>query len=272
MNVPNNLLAVSGFDDELPDELLPTDKPTILIIDRSKDLAQFLKRHYQDTYRISLANTFGESLKKAESTLPDVILCDSELRDRENRNLCVTLKNNPLTQAIPVLLLLTDDDDKTIFDGLNSGANGYISKPFNLNQLDLMIGNQLKSVSVLKNKLVGGLADSFLTTLPQRNKEQEFIIRFSTLVNHQYKNKDTTADLLAQLMNCSRSQLHTKLKTLTGLSTKEYLNDYRLTLARQLLERGMSVAEVSHEVGFSDPNYFGRAFKKKYGLTPSKTN
>jgi len=97
-------------------------------------------------------------------------------------------------------------------------------------------------------------------------------MRFSTLVNQQYKNKDMTADSLARRMHCSRSQFHTKLKTLTGLSTKEYLNDYRLTLARQLLEGGMSVAEAAFEVGFSDPNYFGRAFKKKYGLTPSKAN
>lgn len=272
VRVADELLPESDLAGELPDELLATDKPTILIIDRSKDLAQFLKRHFGESYRINLANTFSEGLKKAENRLPDIILCDSTIRDGENRNLCAALKNNPLTQAIPVLLLLTDEDDKTIIDGLNSGADGYLGKPFNLKELDLMIGNQLKSVSMLKNKLVGGLADSFLTTLPRRNKEQEFIMRFSTLVNHQYKNKDTTADLLAQRMNCSRSQLHTKLKNITGLSTKEYLNEYRLTLARQLLEDGMSVAEVAFEVGFSDPNYFGRAFKKKYGTTPSRAN
>ncbi len=272
VNIPDEVLAESGLVNEFADERLPSDKPVILIIDRSKDLAQFLKRHYGETYQISLANTFNESLKKAETTLPDLILCDSDIRDRENRNLCVALKNNPLTQAIPVLLLLTDEDDKTVIDGLNSGADGYITKPFNLRELDLMICNTLKSVSVLKTKLVGGLADSFLTTLPRRNKEQEFIMRFSTLVNHQYKDKGTTADQLAQQMNCSRSQLHIKLKTLTGLSTKEYLNDYRLTLSRQLLAGGMSVAEAAFEVGFSDPNYFGRAFKKKYGTTPSKAS
>lgn len=269
VTIPDEVTADGGDPGELPDERVTTDKPTILIIDRSKDLAQFLKRHYGETYRISLANTFSESLKKAESNLPDIILCDSDIRDRDNRNLCAALKTNPLTQAIPVLLLLTDEDEKTILDGLNSGADGYISKPFNLNQLDLMIGNQLKSVSALKNKLAGGFADSFLTTLPRRNKEQEFVMRFATLVNQHYKNKDVTADLLAQLMNCSRSQLHSKLKTLTGLSTKEYLNEYRLSLARQLLEGGMSVAEAAFEVGFGDPNYFGRAFKKKYGVTPS---
>lgn len=270
VDIPDEVLTESGLVNEVSDERLPSDKSSILIIDRSRDLAQFLKRHYRETYQISLANTFGESLKKAENALPDLILCDSDVRDRENQNLCVALKNNSLTQAIPVLLLLTDEDDKTIIEGLNSGADGYLSKPFNLRELDLMISNKLRSVSVLKTKLVGGLADSFLTTLPRRNKEQEFIMRFSTLVNHQYKDKDTTADQLAQRMNCSRSQLHTKLKTLTGLSTKEYLNDYRLTLARQLLAGGMSVAETAFEVGFSDPNYFGRAFKKKYGTTPSK--
>lgn len=260
------------FESELIDETQSGDKPTILVIDRSKDLAQFLKRHYQENYRIIISYTFSEGLKRAESALPELVLCDSDIRDKEQRNLCMALKKNPLTQAIPVILLLNDEDEQTVIDGLNKGANGYIAKPFNLRELDLLIGNQLKSVTLLKNKLAGSLADSHLTTLPRRNKEQEFILRFSSLVKQQYKNKDVTADTLAQLMNCSRSQLHTKLKSLTGQSTKEYLNEYRLTIARQLLEGGMSVSEVAFEVGFSDPNYFGRAFKKKYGTTPSRTN
>ncbi|MBD2755148.1 two-component regulator propeller domain-containing protein [Spirosoma validum] len=260
------------FEREFADETLSTDKPTILVVDRSKDLAQFLKRHYQESYRIIISYTFSEGLKRAETVLPELILCDSDIRDKEQRNLCVALKKNPLTQAIPVILLLNDEDEKTIIDGLNKGANGYIGKPFNLRELDLLIGNQLTSVALLKTKLAGSLTDSHLTTLPRRNKEQEFILRFASLVKQEYKNKDVTADTLSQLMNCSRSQLHTKLKSLTGLSTKEYLNEYRLTIARQLLEGGMSVSEVAFEVGFGDPNYFGRAFKKKYGLTPSKSN
>ena len=260
------------FEGEFFDEIQSTDKPTILVVNRSKDLAQFLKRHYQESYRIIISLTFSEGLKRAETTLPELVLCDSDIRDKEQRNLCMALKKNPLTGAIPVILLLNDEDEKTIIDGLKKGANGYITKPFNLKELDLLINNQLASVSLLKNKLAGSLANSHLTTLPQRNKEQEFILRFSSLVKQHYKNKDTTAETLSQLMSCSRSQLHTKLKTLTGLSTKEFLNDYRLTLSRQLLESGLSVSEAAFEVGFSDPNYFGRAFKKKYGLTPSKSN
>lgn len=268
----DELLLAGGLAGEVSDDGLPTDKPTLLLVDRSKDLAQFLKRHYQENYRISVANSFGEALKKAETGLPEVILCDGEMRDRENRNLCLALKSNPRTQSIPVILLLDNEEDKTIIEGLDSGADGYIGKPFNLKELDLIIGNQLKSVALLKTKLAGTFGNPLLGALPLRNKEQEFVGRFSTLVNQHYKNKNVTADSLAQLMNCSRSQLHAKLKTLTGLSTKEYLNDYRLALARQLLEGGLSVSEVAFETGFGDPNYFGRAFKKKYGMTPSKTN
>ncbi|MBC3788488.1 two-component regulator propeller domain-containing protein [Spirosoma utsteinense] len=269
---PDGLLPENIVVKELLDGTSLTGKPTILIIDRSNDLVQFLKRHYHDTYHIRIAYTFSEALKKAENMLPEIILCDGDIRDKEDKNLCLALKSNPLTESIPVILLLNDKDDKTIIEGLYSGADGYISKPFNLKELDLIIGNQLTSVSLLKKKLADGFGDSLLTKLPRRNKEQEFIMRFSTLVNHHYKNKDITSDSLAHLMNCSRSQLHTKLKTLTGLSTKEYLNDYRLNLARQLLESGLSVAETAFEVGFGDPNYFGRAFKMKYGMTPSKAS
>ncbi|MBD2703560.1 helix-turn-helix domain-containing protein [Spirosoma sp. BT702] len=246
------------------------DKPNLLIIERSKELAQFLKRHYGETYRISVATTFNEALKKAENMLPEIILCDSNMHDKEYKSICLVLKNNPQTQHIPVILLLENEEDKTIIDGLNSGAEGYISKPFSLKELDLMITNKLKTVSLLKTKLSGSLSGSLLSPLPRRNKDQEFVLQFASLINQQYKNKDVTADTLAQQMKCSRSQLHTKLKTLTGLSTKEYLNDYRLTLARQLLEGGTSVTETAFEVGFNDPNYFSRAFKNKFGTTPNK--
>lgn len=268
--IDENLVVESNEASDLVDDATALKKPVLLIIDRSKDLTQFLKRHYQDTYRISVATTFDEAFKKAASSLPEVILCDNNLRNKENKSLCVALKNDLRTRHISVILLLDNQEDNTIIEGLNGGANGYISKPFNLKELDLMIINQLKSTSLLTNKLADGFVGSLLVPLPQRNKEQEFLLQFSALVNQQYKNKNVTVDLLAQLMNCSRSQLHTKLKTLTGLSTKEYLNDYRLLLAHQLLQTGMSIAEVAFEVGFGDPSYFSRAFKGKYGVTPSK--
>jgi ligand-binding sensor domain-containing protein/AraC-like DNA-binding protein/CheY-like chemotaxis protein len=257
------------FSFPIEDSLL-NDKPNLLIIERSKELAQFLKRHYGETYRISVATTFNEALKKAESRLPEIILCDSNMLDKEYKSICLVLKSNPQTQHIPIILLLENEEDKTIIEGLNSGAEGYISKPFSLKEMDLMITNQLKTVSLLKTKLTGSLAGSLLSSLPRHNKDQEFVLRFASLINQHYKNKDVTADVLAQQMKCSRSQLHMKLKTLTGLSTKEYLNDYRLMLARELLEGGTSVTEAAFEVGFNDPNYFGRAFKNKFGITPSK--
>lgn len=257
-----------------PTELMPvegdSDKPVLLIADRSKDLTQFLRRHYGETYQISVAHSFAEVARKAQTALPDLILCENELRDKEGQNVCTALKANPLTSVIPVLLLLNDHEEKTIISGLKSGADGYLSKPFNLNELDLLIDNHLKAVAQLKNKVASGFADTLLTNLPRRNKEQAFIARFTSLVNQEYKNKDVTTDWLAEQMNCSRSQLHSKVKTLTGHSTKEYLNDYRLTLARQHLANGMSVAEVAFEVGFGDPNYFGRAFRKKFGISPSR--
>lgn len=263
-SLESNLAAALGEGPAAPGQR------TMLIADQSQDLMQLLKRNYQADYRILLASTCAEALKKAETALPEIILCDSSIADKDHRPLCVILKANPLTQSIPLILLLSDKADQTIIRGLHGGPDGYLSKPFNLPELDLLVANNLRAVSRLRTKLVTGLTDSRFTTLPARNKEQEFVLKFAALVNRHYQDKDIDVDSLAQQMGCSRSQLQTKLKALTGFSTKEYLNDYRLTVARQLLENGRSVAEVAFETGFNDPNYFGRAFKKKYGLTPSK--
>ena len=256
--------------DHKSEEIVVKDRPTIFIIDRSKDLAHFLKRHFTEKYRVVLPDTFTEVISKAQSILPELILCEGDIADSNKQNLCAALKANPLTQTIPIILLLNDDDEKTIITGLNSGADGYISKPFNLKELDLLISNQLRSVYALKNKLVSGLVGSAMAQLPQHNREQEFVLRFHALVSQHYRDKELTADSLAKLMHCSRSQLHAKIKTLTNLSPKEYLNNYRLNLSLQLLDRGLPVAEVAFEVGYGNPDYFGRAFKQKYGITPRK--
>lgn len=89
---PDDLLPENGVVGKLSDEMSLTGKPTILIIDRSNDLVQFLKRHYHETYRIRIVCTFGEALKKAENMLPEIILCDSDIRDKQDKNLCVALK------------------------------------------------------------------------------------------------------------------------------------------------------------------------------------
>lgn len=272
LDFPQEEPTANDRSTELTSEPNNADKPVLLIGDRSKDLTQFLKRHYGETYQISVAHSFAEVVRKAQTALPDLIVCENDLRDKEGQTVCAVLKASPLTSVIPVLLLLNDHEEKTIINGLKSGADGYLSKPFNLNELDLLIDNHLKAVAQLKSNVASGFADTLLTNLPRRNKEQAFIARFVSLVNQEYKNKDVTADWLAEQMNCSRSQLHSKVKTLTGHSTKEYLNDYRLTLARQHLANGMSVAEVAFEVGFGDPNYFGRAFRKKFGTSPSRWN
>lgn len=138
--------------------------------------------------------------------MPDLVLCDNDLRDRQHRSLCEVLKHQSITQAIPVLLLLNDDEDETILEGLGCGANGYISKPFNVKELDLLIRNNLRAVVTLKDKLAGIQVTTGLTALPRRNKEQEFVLKFAAFVNEQYSDQHLTADGLAQQMNCSRSQ------------------------------------------------------------------
>nr|WP_293839284.1 two-component regulator propeller domain-containing protein [uncultured Arsenicibacter sp.] len=263
-----------------PDDLTPAAAeeagaatlPTLLIADRSKDLTQFLKRHFQEKYRVQIVHSYADALKKAEAVLPEIIICENDLQQKASESLCQALKKNPLTESIPVILLLNDQDDSTIINALNCGADGYIAKPFNLKELDLIVKNELSSVALLKKKLTQHQGSPLLHPLPKTNKEQAFMLRFSELVISRYKDKDITTESLAQHMHCSRSQLHTKLTRLTGLSPKEYVNEYRLSVARQELLSGKSVGEVTFDVGFSDPNYFSRAFKKKFGISPSKIN
>ncbi len=265
------ILNLEEEQDEATDESRQDDqKSSILIAENNKELLLFLKKHFAENYHVLVATSFQEAMKKAESQLPDVIVCDNTLVNGKGQDLCSYLKEAEPTRFIPIILLSEIENEQSVIKGLYSGADAFLKKPFKLKELDLLINNMLKSRVLLKEKLFGSLSGPLLNKLPGGNKDQKLLLTFAELVAQHYKDHSLTAEQLADRMNCSRSLLHTKLKKLSGLSTKEYLNEYRLNIAHQLLQQGAQVAEAAYQVGFNDPNYFSRVFKQKYGVTPSQ--
>jgi AraC-like DNA-binding protein len=229
------------------------------------DLVGFLKNHFADHYDIITANTYNKAFEKVLTSLPELILCDSHLVNERGVTLCQDLKTHPQTGFISVILLTDDDSEQSRLHALLLGADSYLQKPFKMKELDLIVQNTLKSQHLIREKFAGALKSE---DLYNSNKHYDFLQKFTELIEKHYQDPNLDVDFLAHSMNCSRSTLHAKLKPLSGLSTVEFLNDYRLSMAHQLLTKGLPVAEAAQQVGFGDANYFSRIYKKKYNQSP----
>lgn len=261
-------IAPVSVQEELPKV---SYKSKILLAEKSSELIGFLKHHFADQYEVILANHYAKALEKAETALPELIICDAGMVNDKGESLCQQLKAQPQTGFIPLILLSDADGEQNRLLGLSLGADALLQKPFKLKELDLMVQNMLKSQRLIKEKFAGALPSPQVEASYQVNKSYAFLQKFTQLVEHNYQNPELNVDFLAKAMNCSRSSLHAKLKTLSGLSTVEFLTDYRLGKAQQLLMEGKSVSEAALQVGFGDANYFSRVYKKKYAQSPKQT-
>jgi len=247
-----------------------TYKSKILLAEKNSELLGFLKHHFADQYELILANHYNKALEKAETSLPELIICDAGLMSDKGEMLCEQLKKHPQTGFIPLILLSDADGEQSRLQGLSLGADAFLQKPFKLKELDLMVQNMLKSQRLIKEKFAGALPLPKVEASYQVNKSYAFLQKFKQLVDENYQNPELNVDFLAKAMNCSRSSLHAKLKALSGFSTVEFLTDYRLEKAQELLLQGKSVSEAALQVGFGDANYFSRVYKKKYQQSPKQ--
>jgi ligand-binding sensor domain-containing protein/signal transduction histidine kinase/DNA-binding response OmpR family regulator len=241
----------------------------LLIVEDDKDLSQFLSEHFSKKYKISKAVDGKDAILKINQAHPDLIISDIMMPNMNGIELCNTLKNSIETNHIPIILLTADSDAETKIEGLISGADAYLKKPFNLQELDLQIRNILKSVEDIRKKFskldyLDDTADCL------QNKEVQFIASLSDIIIRNLDNSNYQINDLCKEAFVSRTNLHRKLKKITGLSTSEFIRNVRLNEAKKLLKtNNYTVSEVANSVGYSDPAYFSKSFKKVFKILPS---
>ena len=182
------------------------------------------------------------------------------------------VKESIETCHIPVLLLTSKNGHESRVEGLHKGADVYVDKPFNLKELDLQVRNLLKSRENLRKHF--SKLDSLQESVGQLgNKDQAFIRRLTESVKLHLDDGNYNVEMMCGEVNVSRTLLHVKLKKITGLSTTEFIKNIRLNEARKMLLDGqLSVSEIGYRVGFNDPAYFSKSFKKLFNQLPSKVN
>ncbi len=239
----------------------------ILLIEDNRDLSFFLKNKLSIEYDIVLSDgTDGTEL--AFEHVPDVILCDVNLPVKNGFEICEILKNDLRTSHIPVIILTALGNKESFIKGLQSGADLYLTKPFNYSILTQSIKSLLYNREKLRYYYTNNIhkidqVQSF------RNPEQLFVRELNKQIKDNLDNAGFSVENLADALNISRVQLYRKVKAMLGISVSDYISDFRLENAKSMLETtDKSIAEIGYSTGFSSPNYFSTAFKSKYGVTP----
>ncbi|QOD60956.1 response regulator [Polaribacter haliotis] len=258
------------FEDELTDAINDKDKPTILLVEDSKPLRKFMKSILKETYNILEAENGKIALKMAQKYLPNLIVSDVIMPVMVGTELCTEIKNNIKTSHIPVILLTSRSSLIYKLEGLESGADDYISKPFDVNEFQIRIKNLLQTSNRLKEKYAGendlNPSEVIISSLDEKLYKKALEI-----VENNISNESFDIPFFCSELGVSRTMLFIKIKAWTNFTPNDFIQHFRMKRAAQLLEQGkINISEVSYKVGFKNPKYFSKCFLKKYGETPTQ--
>ncbi len=246
------------------------DRSLVLVIDDNPDMRQYLWNVLSDNYKVLEAVDGLHGRKLAFKEIPDLIVSDIMMPGLDGQELCQQLKQDERTSHIPIILLTARAGEKAKLQGLETGADDYITKPFSPEELKARVKNLIALRHKLRTKYSGqfafDIAEEDLSSV-----DRQFLEKVVDQVEEHRSDSAFNPDALGDAIGLSRSQLHRKLKALTDMSTTDFIKCYRLKYARLLLEKGLgNVVEVGYQCGFNSPSYFTTSFKKLFGAPPSE--
>ncbi|MDX2430861.1 MAG: two-component regulator propeller domain-containing protein [Bacteroides sp.] len=258
----------SGAATERP--LVGDDLFRILLVEDNLDLQKFLYNEMSNLYNVMIANNGEEALLVASKNLPDLIISDIMMPVMDGLELCKKIKGDEVTSHIPVILLTAKSGAESELSGFESGADDYITKPFNPDILKLKIRNILEVRKQLSNKF-----SESATYIPENIKiseiDQGFLEKFVKMVEDNIDDSELSGDRLACELGMSKGNLYKKLKTLTGMTVNIYVRTIRLKIAARLLKQGTyNISEVAYSVGFNNPKYFSTCFSEMFKVSPKE--
>ncbi|MEM9985896.1 MAG: ATP-binding protein, partial [Bacteroidota bacterium] len=244
-----------------------SEMPSLLIIEDNPDLITYLYACLEDSYQLLLARDGEEGIRVALEQVPDLILSDVMMPKKNGYEVCDTLKSDERTSHIPIILLTAKADRDSRLTGLQRGADAYLTKPFDQEELLIRLGKLLE----LRKQLQARYAGSALELPPQEAEfqlEDAFMQRVNETIQANLGNSAYRTEELCRDLGISRTQLHHKIKALTNRSTALYIRHVRIEKAKALLrETDQRISDIGYAVGFEDSHYFSRVFTKEAGMS-----
>jgi len=268
-------VAVAGA--EPPPQAPPSDDhggvedvPLALLIEDNPDVVRYLESCLAGQYRLKAAYDGQAGIESALELIPDIIICDVMMPKKGGFTVCRTLKQDERSSHIPIILLTAKADEASRLEGLEGGADAYLTKPFQPAELEVRLRKLIEIRRNLRERY-GALQPSAPAADAREAREDAFMQRFRETLALHLEEEDFGIGELCRELGVGRSQLHRKLKALTGLSASHAIRQIRLEHARRLLQREeLRVGEVARRSGFRDPGYFSRVYREFFGRAPSE--
>jgi signal transduction histidine kinase/DNA-binding response OmpR family regulator len=242
----------------------------VLVIEDNPEVNAFLTQKLQPHFQVSTAFDGATGLRLAAETIPDLIICDVMMPELSGLEVVAQIKGDWRTSHIPVVLLTARNAPEQQVEGVQAGADLYLTKPFNptflLESLRTLLANREKQREHFRRELSVNTA----TVAPQR-VDQKFLANLTAIVEANLNRSDLSVEDIARSLGISRVQLYRKVKAVLGTGVTDFIQGIRLTKARQLLlDDELTIAEVAYQLGFSSPSYFSTSFKARYQVSPSE--
>ena len=247
-------------------------KKSLLIIDDNPDILDYIEMNLNTEFRILKEVNGKNGYETATGIKPDIIVSDIMMPIMDGIEMCKKIKQNKNLQRIPVILLTAKSLDVQKTEGIESGANMYVTKPFDINYLracihNLLINEQQLYEFIRKELLVS--PDK--TTHNEHNQDEVFIKKVMDIISENVSNPDLSVDMISSQMGLSSTHLYRKVKSITNQSTKDILKNYRLQKAAQMIANNEgNITEIMYQVGFNSLSSFSKSFKNTYGVSPSE--
>ena len=245
------------------------EKHSLLIIEDNIDLVTFLKAKLSNEYVINISDG-SDAIERAMEIVPDIIICDINLADKDGYEISKELKKDLRTSHIPIIILTAQSNKESVLKGLQSGVDQYLTKPFSLSILKQSISSLLFN----REKLRYYYTNNIYRIEPESkfgNQEQSFITKMNDIIKFNVENPKFSVEDLADKLSVSRVQLYRKVKAIIGINISDHINNVKLEKAAELLKSNeMNISEIAYSLGFSSPNYFSTAFKNKFGISPKE--
>jgi signal transduction histidine kinase/ligand-binding sensor domain-containing protein/DNA-binding response OmpR family regulator len=272
---PPILSGENTSDDEMREKIeTPSDKSfasyKLLLVEDDEEIRMFLEDQLGKIFTVITAQNGLEGLHTAVKEQPDLIVCDVMMPEMDGFEVTKRLKTEFQSSHIPIILLTAHSSMKHQLEGIEAGADAYIVKPFSTKFLTTRIIKMIEQREKLRHKFTQE-PGIIRTTICTTDRDNEFIKKINRIVDKHLSNPNFSIDTFAQHFNLGRTNFYKKIKGITGYSPKEYICILRLKKAAELLsDSGLNVSEIAYSVGFVDPLYFSRYFKKQFGVTPSQ--
>jgi signal transduction histidine kinase/DNA-binding response OmpR family regulator len=270
-DVPKDDKAGQPGNGELEKEIDPleTEKDIILVVEDSADVREYIRGALEPLYAVVEAKDGKEGIRKAQEIVPDLIISDIMMPGVDGYELCTALKKDIKTSHVPIILLTAKASEENIIQGLEIGADDYVTKPFSTKLLMARIKNLIDLRRHFQLTLYREMTQQPVK-MSISQMDREFIKELQDMIEKNLSDPDFNVERLGKKLYLSRATLYRKIHALSGESPNEFLQSYRLKRGAELLENNFgSVLEVAFEVGFSSASYFTKCFKKKFNRLPS---